>query len=711
MEELQRQAAWAETFGLPLHLVSAEEAQKLFPPMSIDGVLGAAFLPTDGYLDPSQLTLALAKGARQRGATILTETRVTGIEVAHGRVRGGRDRQGPDRVRDRRQRRRHLRPRDRPLAGVHVPVVPMAHQYVITKPAGLPRDMPTVRDPSLLVYFRGESGGLVAGGYERNPAPWGLDGHPGRLQQPAPAAGLGPVRAALRSGDGSRARARRRRDRPARQRPRGLHPRRRVHPRAVRGAAASGWRPGFCAHGIAGSGGMGRLMAEWIIDGQPGLDAWEMDSRRFGPQYRSRELRPRAHDRGLRHLLRRQVPRPRAPGRPAAARAARLRSGCEPSAPPSARRAAGSGSTGSSSNEAAGDESLRPDGWAGRLWSPAVGAEHRACRETAALFDETSFAKLEVIGPGAAAFLEHLCANRVARQPGTITYTQLCNPAGGVECDLTVTRLAEDRFRIVTGTAFGNHDLAWLRSHLPGDGSVHLEDVTSRYACLALWGPNARDDPAAAHRDRPCEPGVPLPAAPASSPSGRCRASPCGSPSSASSAGSSTARLSSRSGSGTRSSPAGRGNGLVPGGYKAIESLRLEKGYRVWGSDVTSADTPFEAGLGFAVRMDKEVPFIGRDALAGRRVRRRAGSPASSSTTRAASCSARSRCGSTAARSGGSRAAATATPSAARSPTPTCPRARSSRGGASRSASSGVSSAPRSSPSRSSTRRTPAPRS
>jgi 4-methylaminobutanoate oxidase (formaldehyde-forming) len=211
--------------------------------------------------------------------------------------------------------------------------------------------------------------------------------------------------------------------------------------------------------------------------------------------------------------------------------------------------------------------------------------------------------------------LEHLCANRVARQPGTVTYTQLCNPAGGVECDLTVTRLAEDRFRIVTGTAFGNHDLAWLRSHLPGDGSVDLEDVTSRYACLALWGPNARvilqrlTDTDLANQEFPYLRAREISVGPV--PCLALRVTFVGElgwelycP----------AEFAVRLWDSLVA--AGQGQGLVPGGYKAIESLRLEKGYRVWGSDVTSADTPFEAGLGFAVRLNKETPFIGRDALA-----------------------------------------------------------------------------------------------
>ena len=172
MEELERQAAWAETFGLPLHLISADEAQSMFPPMSTEGVFGAAFLPSDGYVDPSQLTLALAKGARQRGATILTNTRVTGVRVEDGRVRAIETDQGTIECEYVVNAGGIYAHEIGLLAGVHVPLVAMAHQYAITKPTGLSRDMPTLRDPARLVYFRAESGGLVMGGYERNPSVW-----------------------------------------------------------------------------------------------------------------------------------------------------------------------------------------------------------------------------------------------------------------------------------------------------------------------------------------------------------------------------------------------------------------------------------------------------------------------------------------------------------------------------------------------------------
>src|SRR3954466_13542684 len=178
MQELRRQAGWAKTFGLPLELVSAERAVALSPPMAPDGVLGAAYLPTDGYVDPSQLTYALAEGARRRGAEVYTNTRVTSVEVDCNRVTGvGTDRGNikTEIVVNAGGIFAHEIGR---LAGVNVPVIPMAHEYLITKPHGVPLDVPTMRDPSLLVYFRGESGGLVMGGYERQPAPWSLDGIP-----------------------------------------------------------------------------------------------------------------------------------------------------------------------------------------------------------------------------------------------------------------------------------------------------------------------------------------------------------------------------------------------------------------------------------------------------------------------------------------------------------------------------------------------------
>jgi 4-methylaminobutanoate oxidase (formaldehyde-forming) len=610
MEELERQAAWAETFGLPLHLVSADEAQSMFPPMSTEGVLGAALLPSDGYVDPSQLTLALARGARQRGATILTNTRVTGVRVENNRVRAVETDQGSIECEYVVNAGGIYAHEIGLLAGVHVPLVAMAHQYAITKPTGLSRDMPTLRDPARLVYFRAESGGLVVGGYERNPSVWGLGGiaadFNARLLEPDWDRFAPLFEAAIsRVPELADAEIVTLINGPEAFTPDGEF---------ILGesAVAGFWvAAGFCAHGIAGSGGMGKLMAEWIIEGQPSLDAWALDSRRFGPQYRSRDYTLIRTDEIYATYYDVKYPgHERQSGRPLKVSAVNAR-----------HRDLGAAFGEKSgwervnwyeSNATSGDESTRPDGWAGMLWSPAIGAEHLACRQSAAIFDESSFSKLDVTGSGAAAFLERLCANSVARRVGAVTYTQLLNPRGGVECDLTVTRLAKDRFRLVTGTAFGNHDGAWIRQHLEDD-TVVVEDVTSKYACFALWGPRARE--------------ILQPLSESDLSNGvfgymsakeiNVGAVPC-----------LAVRVTfvgelgwelycpSEYAVGLWDSlmSAGQPHGLMPGGYRAIESLRLEKGYRVWGSDVTTTDSPYEAGLGFAVKMNKG-EFIGHDAL------------------------------------------------------------------------------------------------
>jgi glycine cleavage system T protein len=611
MEELARQAGWAKTFGLPLELVSADEAQRLFPPMTTAGVLGAAFLPTDGYIDPSQLTFALAEGARRGGAEIVTNTRVIGFDVKRGRIAAVETDAGRVEAEIVVNAGGMFAKELGALAGVNVPIVPMAHEYLVTRPAGLPLEMPTVRDPSFLVYFRPESGGLIVGGYEREPAPWSLDGIPADFNGQLLAEDWPRFEPLLEN---------------AVQRVPGLADMESVRlingpeaftpdnefilgPTDVRGFWIAA---GFCAHGLAGAGGMGQLVAEWILDDVPSLDVWEMDSRRFGTAYRSRgytlartvevystyyDVRYPGHERSAGRPLRIS---------PTYARLQELQAEF-------GEKSSWERPNWFERNADDGDESLRPRGWAGRLWSRAIGAEHRATRETAALFDETSFAKIEVAGEGAAEFLERLCDNRVARDVGAITYTSMLNKHGGIECDFTVTRLAEDRFRIVTGTAFGQHDLSWIRQHAPEDGSVTVEDVTSRYACLGVWGPRARDIL------------QPLSAADLSNDAFRyMRAQeidvgpvPCLALR-VTYVGELGWELYCPMEFGLRLWDtiweAGRDHGLVAGGYKAIDSCRLEKGYRVWGADITPEDNPYEAGLDFAVKLDKG-DFIGRDAL------------------------------------------------------------------------------------------------
>jgi len=617
LEELQRQVGWARTFGLPLELVSTREAHDLFPLFDPEGVLGAVFLPTDGWLDPSNLAFALAAGAKARGARILTEHRVTGISVEGGRVRGVVTDRGEIRTDVVVNAGGMFAPEIGRLAGVTVPIIPMAHQYLLTKPIpGVRPDIPTMRDPDNLVYFREEVGGLCMGGYERDPAPWSLDGVPpdfnGRLLAPDwprfAAIMDGAVRRVPAIADAEVTRLI--------NGPEAFTPDNEfiLGESEVRGFFVAA---GFCAHGIAGAGGIGQQMAQWIVGGEPELDLWKMDIRRFGAQYRSQAYTlARTFETYATYYDIHYPNEERQAGRPL-----RLSPAYEELRALGAVFGEKSGwerPNWFEPNAALGDEALRPHGWAGQHWSPAIGAEALATRQAAALFDESSFAKIEISGAGALAFLQRLCANDVDRPVGSITYTQMLNTRGGIECDFTVTRLAEELFLIVTGTAFGNHDLGWIRAHLPADGSVRVRDVTSSRACLGIWGPRARDILAPLTRDDLSNEAFPYLTAREITlghvPVLALRVTyvgelgwelypPC------------------EYGRGLWQTlwEAGRAQGMLAGGYRAIDALRLEKGYRAWSSDITPEETPYEAGLGFAVRLDKGTDFIGREALLARK--------------------------------------------------------------------------------------------
>jgi 4-methylaminobutanoate oxidase (formaldehyde-forming) len=624
-QEVLRQVGWAKTFGLPLELLSPSEARALFPLMVEDGVRCASYLPTDGYLDPSQLTYALAEGARAGGTRVYTHTRVTGIDVTDGRVRGVQTEWGPIEAEVVVNAGGMFAAELGRMAGVRVPIVPFAHEYLVTQPfrergpAGEIQHLPTLRDPDLLIYFREEGGGLVMGGYERHSAPWALDAHDldavpadfnGRLlEEDWPRFEEIAQNSSRRVPVMEEVKVTRLINGPEAFTPDNEFC---LGETEVRGLFVAA---GFCAHGLAGAGGIGKLMAEWILAGEPSLDAWEMDIRRFGPHYRSPTYTlKRAKEVYETYYDIRYPGHERQAGRPL-----RVSSAYE------WHRANGAAFGEKSGwervnwyapNEAAGDPALRPRGWAGMHWSPAVGAEHTATREAAGLFDESSFAKLSLSGPRAAELLELLCDNRVAREVGAITYTQMLNRRAGIECDFTVTRVADEEFQIVTGTAFGNHDASWIRRHLPADGSARLADVTSRWACFALWGPRAREiltqltpDPLDFGYMRMREFAV------ADVPVRALRVTFVGE------AGWELYCPTEYGASLWRALwETGEPLGLVAGGYRAIDSLRLEKGYRVWAADITPDDTPHEAGLGFCVR--KQGGFIGAEALAATEPRR-----------------------------------------------------------------------------------------
>jgi glycine cleavage system aminomethyltransferase T/glycine/D-amino acid oxidase-like deaminating enzyme len=617
MEELSRLAGWGRTFGLPLELVSTKDALGRFPLFDPSGVLGAAFLPTDGWLDPTGLTSALAEGARRRGAEIREHTRVTGVTVRDGRVRGiDTHEHGPIAAGVVVDAGGMYANQIGRMAGVEVPVVPFGHQYLITEPIdGVRPDLPTLRDPDRLVYFRQEAGGaLIVGGYERLPAPWAVeDGPPADFNhrllpedwerfEPL-AEGAFSVIPALKTAGVVR----------MLNGPEAFTP----DGEFILGESDVGGffvASGFCAHGIAGAGGIGKVMADWIVHGEPEMDAWEMDIRRFGPQYRSRSFAlARAYEVYATYYDIHYPGEERQAGRPLKLSPTYTR--LQDLGAEFGEKSGWERPNWFRSNEDASFEPMRPRGWAGEHWSTAIVAEHLATRERAALFDESSFAKLDVRGPGAAAFLQRLAANDVDRRVGAVVYTQLLNARGGIESDLTVTRLDDDHFRLMTGTAFGRHDLGWIRKQLAagGDRGVDVHDVSASHVCFGLWGPLAREvlSPVAdgdlsndafpymtAHQIVIGH--VPCLAARVTY------------------VGELGWELSASVELGVRLwdtlMEAGAGHGVVPAGYRSIDSLRLEKGYRAWSSDITPEDDPFEAGLGFAVKMGK-LGFVGREAL------------------------------------------------------------------------------------------------
>ncbi len=612
LEELKRQVAVARSFGVPLELISPNEAFELFPLMDLEGVEGAVYLPSDGFIDPTGLTMALAAGAKARGARFHTGTRVRSIELQDGRVDRVVTDQGEIRTEIVVNAGGQWAGEIGAMVGVQLPVIPMAHLYLITRPIdGVRPDFPTLRDPDNLVYFREEVGGLVAGGYERTPAPWGLDGIPADFNNkllPPDWERFSPLMEnAIRRV-------------PALERaevitlingPEGFTPDAEylLGPTAVKGfwvAAA------FCAHGLAGAGGLGKAMAEWIIEGHPEWDIWRLDVRRFGSNYTSQQYVVARTVETYSKYYDIHYPNEERES----ARNLRL-------SPAYQRLCELGASFGEKTGwerpnwfvpyEANANHGHEPRGWARHHWSPAIGVEHLGTRERAGLFDETSFSKLDVRGRVAVDLLQQLCANDIDRPVGTVVYTSMLNPRGGIECDFTVTRLAPDHFRIITGTAFGQHDTSWIRMNQQADGAVAIEDVTGAFACFGLWGPRARlilqrvtkqdISPAAfpymtAQRitvgDVPClalrvtyvgELGWEF----------YCSME-----------------------YGQRLWDvlweAGQADGLVAAGYRAIDTLRLEKGYRYWSADIGPDYTPYEAGLGFAVSLSKP-DFIGRAAL------------------------------------------------------------------------------------------------
>ncbi len=612
MEENKRLVGMARSFGVAMELVSPKEAHDMFPLMSLEGVLGAAFTPNDGSIDPTGLTNALAVGAKNRGVKIITNTNVEKINVKNGRVSEVVTDKGTIKTEVVVNASGLWGREVGKMVGLDLPVVPMAHLYIMTKPIeGVTHSFPNLRDPDLLVYWREEVGGLVTGGYERQPATFGLKGIPRdfkfQLLAPdwdrfaplmensirrVPAVETAEVVKLLNGPEGFT--------------PDGEFL---LGPTSVKGFWVA---CAFCAHGLAGAGGIGKTMAEWIIDGHPEYDVWRLDVRRFGANYnnldytvaRTIETYTQYYDihfPGEERISRRNVRLS-----PTYFRLREL--GCS-----FGEKMGWERPNWFKPYEEKATHGHEPRGWARHNWSRAIGYEHLMTRENAGLFDETSFNKIEVRGPGALKFLNYVCANNIDQPVGSVVYTQCLNKRGGIECDFTVTRLGEERFFIITGTAFGQHDMSWLSINMPEDGSVTLEDVGSNYACIGMWGPKARKILEKATTGDISNAGFPYMTA---------KRMTVGDVPVIASRVTYVGELGWEFYCPVEYGlrlwdtlwAAGQPEGLVAGGYKAIDTLRLEKGYRYWSAEISPDYTPYEAGLGFAVKLDKS-DFIGRDAL------------------------------------------------------------------------------------------------
>ena len=607
--EVKRQATTAHSFGLEMHLLTPKEAQELWPLMTIDDLVGAAYLPTDGQANPSDITQSLAKGARMSGVKIFEDTPVTRIIVEDGRIKGVETPFGTVECEKvvccAGQWTRTLAA----TVGVNVPLVSVEHQYMVTeKIPGVTPNLPTLRDPDRLTYWKEDVGGLVWGGYEPNPKPWAQNGipegfhfellnsdydHYSQFMEDAiarvPALENAGVKQLING-------------------PESFTP---------DGNFILGEAPelrnffvgaGFNAFGIASGDGAGMALAEWVATGAAPYDLWPVDIRRFGPMHRSTDyVRTRTMEAYAKHYTIAWPSEEMKSARPA--RRSPLYAHLK--------------AAGACFGEKLGWE--RPN-WFADLprgedpvdrysyqrpgWFDAVGREHKAAREGAVLIDQTSFAKFAVKGPDAAKALNWIASGNIDRPVGSLIYTQMLNPKGGIEADVTVVRKARDEFYITTGTGFATHDFDWIARNLAGNAQV--VDVTSAHAVLSLMGPNSRAILQALTPDDLSNAAFPFGTAReisvANCPVWALRVTYVGELGW-------ELHMPTEVAVTVYEALMASGN-VNNAGYRAIETLRLEKGYRAWGAEIGPDHTPVEAGLAWAMKMKSGIPFQGREAVA-----------------------------------------------------------------------------------------------
>ena len=622
LTDLKRKAGYGMSWGVDAHLISPDEARDRIPMLS-DRILGAIYVPSDIHTRATRPAEAMAREAERSGATFYGGVKVTGFGISGGRITAVHTTHGDIETDLVVAAAGIWAPKVGDMAGVPIPLSPMQHLYAVTSPlpelAGETEEIrqPLLRHQDESVYFRqvGESYGI--GSYRHEPLLMDADDIPDHQEAPVAPAEMPftPVhfdRAMSAAGEllpGLK----------------GVGLTRKFN--GVFSFTTDGFPilgespqvPGFWsaqAVWITHAGGVGKAVAEWIVNGEPTTDLRECHIKRFHPHALSRPyVRARAaqqyrevydiiHPRQQMDNLRNLRLTPFYTRQKELGGVFFENAGWE-------RPQWYDANEGLLDSLTVTGESRT--GWEAREWSPTVAAEHVAARERVAMFDITPFAKFEVTGPGALGALQRLASNQMNKPVGSITYTSMLTPGGGIKCDLTVTRLAENRFMVVTGGAMGLHDLAWIEAHLPDDGSVSVTDVSSGRCCIGLWGPRARDLLSRVCDDDVTDEGFPYmtakPITIAEVPSLALRISYVGELG---------WEIYAPAEQGLRLWDvlwdAGQPLGVIAAGGGAFDSLRLEKGYRLWGNDIHTEYNPYEAGIGFAVRMRKG-NFIGRDEL------------------------------------------------------------------------------------------------
>jgi len=618
LKALQREVSRARAIGIHAEIISAAEAVKIAPFISDQDLYGAVYVPDDGHIDPSSITYELARQAKKLGAEVCTGVRVTGIEVSSsGEITRVITDQGNIHTECVVNAAGEWAPRIGEMAGVHIPMVPLMHQYLTTQPIPgheLPHNTPVVRDPDNLFYCREDTGAFLIGAFESNPKAWAAEGVSWEFNQELLSAEWELFEPVLESAIEripilAEAEAVELVNGPDAFTPDGHYA---LGP--VPGLRGFFVATGGSINGIAGAGGVGKIIAEWILEGAPSIDTHEMNVRRFGPHLKNLDYLTEHCREVYRYYYRMHYPNDENEwGRP-------LRTS------PFYPRLQALGAIFGEKNGWERVNYLEPNqpwrqagtdqknwGWNRPDFFDHVAREVKAAREKVAVIDMTSFGKIDVSGPGAQALLQKLAASNLEKPVGSITYTQFLNVQGGIESDVTITRTARDRFRIISGTSFVSNDLGWITMHLPGDGSVRVTDVTEEFGCLALCGPDARrvlesvTDGDVSNKAFAYMTAGNIEIEGASVWAQRI-----------SYTGELGWELYVRAEDGLKVWDAvihaGQGYGIQAIGYKALDSLRIEKGFLYWSGDITPDDNPYAAGLGFCVDLDKG-DFIGRDAL------------------------------------------------------------------------------------------------